>query len=299
MPATQFSCPKCKQNVAISACLDHCIAGHRCMFLPTLRSVAESLNRNLDKPSVTELIAGTRETYLKKKSNYAVDPMAQLYALHGTAVHTLNENNTGDKDNILTEERLENHITSGKFDLFGSIISMDDNTLGDYKITSSYKLMKALGFYKVDVPTGEVFKTGFRKGQPRTRKEWRTDGVRHMLEWAIQINYYRILLEEAGFTVNSMVVQALCRDYSLRVASERNIKRPLYLIKINKISDRWIKIYISIKAKRLTKAMKKNHLPNRCSVRERWHDKKCQSYCDVADYCPYGRMIKRAANPAA
>ena len=45
------------------------------MFLPTLRSVAESLNRKLDKPSVTELIAGTRETYLKKTQPYAVDPM--------------------------------------------------------------------------------------------------------------------------------------------------------------------------------------------------------------------------------
>ena len=159
--------------------------------------------------------------------------------------------------------------------------------------------MKALGYYKVDVPIGEVYKTGLKKGQPKTRKEWRTDGVKHVLEWAIQLNYYRILLEQAGFKVKDMVIQALCRDYSLRMAAERNITRPLYLIKINKISDHWIRWYMSAKAKRLKKSMAEHHLPSRCSARERWHDRKCQSYCDVAEFCPYGRLMKRVADRAA
>ena len=61
--------------------------------------------------------------------------------------------------------------------------------------------MRALGYYKVDVPTGEIYKTGLKKGQPKYKKEWRTDGVRHILDWAIQLNYYRILLEQRGFEV--------------------------------------------------------------------------------------------------
>ena len=296
MPATKFLC-KDGNTIPIKECLQNCPNVQRCMFLPTLRSVAESLNRKLDKPSVTELIAGTRETYLKKTQPYAVDPMQQLYALHGSAVHTIQEGHG--EGNIITEERLADDITSGKFDLYGQIVDLSDNTLGDYKVTSSFKLMKALGYYKVDVPTGEVYKTGLKKGQPKTRKEWRTDGVKHLLEWAIQLNYYRILLEEAGFKVKDMVIQALCRDYSLRMASERNITRPLYLIRINKISDRWIKRYMAAKAMRLKKALKENHLPERCSVRERWHNRKCESYCDVAEFCPYGRLIKRTANKAA
>ena len=296
MPATQFKC-KNGNKIPIKQCLKNCPHGQRCMFLPTLRSVAESLDRKLDKPSVTELIAGTRETYLKKTQPYAVDPMQQLYAVHGTAVHTIQEGHN--EGNIIAEERLADDITSGKFDLYGQIVDLSDNTLGDYKVTSSYKLMKALGYYKVDVPTGEVYKTGLKKGQPKTRKEWRTDGVGHVLEWAIQLNYYRILLEQAGFKVKDMVIQALCRDYSLRMASERIITRPLYLIKINRISDHWIKLYMSEKAKRLQKAVKENHLPARCSARERWHDRKCQSYCDVAEFCPYGRLMKRSADRAA
>ncbi len=297
MPATKFVCPKTKENIEICQCLEQCTADRRCLFLPTLRSVADSLDRKLEKPTVTELISGTRETFLKKTTEYAVDPMRQLYAIHGSAVHAINENHT--EGNMLSEERLADNITSGKFDLYGEIVDINDKTLGDYKITSSYKLMKALGFYKVDVPTGEVYKTGMKKGQPKTRKEWRDDGVRHVLEWAIQLNYYRILLEQCGFTVNNMVIQAMCRDYSLRIAAERNIRKPVYLIPIRRISDRWIKLYMGTKARRLKEALDKKIQPRICNTRERWHDRKCAEYCDVAENCPYGRLVKHNRADAA
>jgi len=188
------------------------------MFLPTLRAVATSLERNLTKPSVTELLSGTRELYLKKITEYAVDPQKQLYALHGSAVHTITERHTS--GNMLSEERLKNTTTTGQLDLYGQVLSNTDTTLGDLKITSSYKLMRALGYYKKDVETGEVYKTGVKKGQPKTRKELFTDGVRHVLDWALQLNYYRLLLEEENYTVSSMVIQALCRDTGLRIAIE-------------------------------------------------------------------------------
>lgn len=296
MPATYFICPD-KNCVSIRECLTECRNAKRCMFLPTLRAVAESLDRRLDKPTVTELLCGVRETYLKKTEDYAVDPVQQLYAIHGSAVHSIHDKHTD--GNILSEERLYDDVTSGKFDLYGQVVDVSDRTLGDYKVTSSYKLMRALGYYKVDVPTGEFYKTGMKKGQPKTRKEWRTDGVRHLLDWAIQLNYYRILLEAKGFKVGRMEIQAMCRDYSLRVAKERNITRPVYIIHINKISDHWIKLYMKAKADRLEKAMKLHLLPAKCSYRERWGDKKCAEYCAVAQNCPYGRMVKSRTEKAA
>ena len=147
--------------------------------------------------------------------------------------------------------------------------------------------------------TGEVYKTGARKGQPKTRKEWRMDGVKHLLDWAIQLNYYRMLLEARGFKVDSMKIQALCRDYNLRIASERNISKPAYIIPINKISDRWVKLYVSEKAKRLQAALDNNALPPVCTAKERWNDRKCSDYCAVADNCPYGRMVKQSVKKAA
>ena len=290
MGATEFKCPS-GDKVKIKSCLKTCPNGQRCMFLPTLRAVAESLDRKIEEPTVTELLCGTRETYLKKTTDYAVDPIQQLYALHGSAIHIMNEGFTD--GNIICEERLKDDVTSGKFDLYGQIIDFSDKTLGDYKITSSYKLMRALGYYKVDVPTGEVYKTGVKKGQPKYKKEWRTDGVRHVLDWAIQLNYYRILLEQRGFDVNSMKIQVFCRDYSLRIAAERNITSPLYIIDIKKISDRWIKLYIETKAKRLKEALKNKTLPAPCSSKERWNHRKCIDYCAVAEHCPHAQALKQ------
>lgn len=296
MPATKFVCPDGSQ-VVIGQCMKKCIHVQRCMFLPTLRAIAKSLDRGLKEPTVTELLCGVRETYLKKTTDYAVRPQDQLYAIHGSAVHTINEGYTD--GNMLSEERIYDDITSGKFDLYGQIIDLNDKTLGDYKVTSSYKLMRALGYYKVDVSTGEIYKTGIKKGQVKTKKEWRTDGVRFLFEWAIQLNYYRMLLESKGFKVERMEIQAMCRDYSLRVAAERNIRKPVYVIHINKISDHWIKRYMNSKAKKLNIALEKGLMPELCTVKERWKNLKCMEYCVVAESCTFGRMIKRQMKAVA
>ena len=140
MPTKYFICPS-EEKVLISQCLLQCPQKHRCMFLPTLRAIAKSVNRNLNKPSITELLTGTRDQYLKKVTDYAINPQDQLYALHGTAIHTINEHHT--QGNILSEERLFTAITSGQFDLYSGILSHEDRTLGDLKITLSYMLMKA------------------------------------------------------------------------------------------------------------------------------------------------------------
>jgi hypothetical protein len=267
------------------------------MFLPTLRAVAESLKRDLEKASVTELLSGTREVYLKKTTDYAVSPQKQLYALQGSAVHSLNENHT--EGNMLSEERLYDEITSGKFDLYGQILDNKDGVLGDIKVTSSYKLMKALGIYKVDVPTGYIYKSGQKAGQEKTVKGFEYDGVRHLLDWAVQINYYRILLERAGLKVKRMVIQALCRDVSTRTASERGISKELYLIPIHKISDIWVGRYIRAKAEMLGCYLEANIVPPPCTAKERWGDRKCQQYCDVAGNCSYAQELKDGKEKAA
>ena len=288
MPATKFICPD-GQRVDIADCLRSCPHSQRCMFLPTLRAVANSLDRKIAEPTVTELIAGTRETFLEKTTDYAVDPASVLYALQGQAVHSINERHShGD---ILSDERLKDDITSGQFDLFGKILDADDGVLGDLKVTSSFKLMKALGIYKVKVDTGEVYKSGAKKGLPKFRSELRFDGVRDILDWAIQLNYYRILLERAGFKVNRMFIQALCRDSGLRIAAERGITKSLYLIPISRISDFWLIQHFNTKAKLLRDALATNILPPVCSFRSRWGDRKCLGYCAARENCPYAQSL--------
>ena len=289
MPATKFICPK-GQRIRITDCLRSCPNQQRCMFLPTLRAVADSLNRNISEPTVTELISGVRETYLKKTSSYAVEPASILYALQGQAIHSINEQQTYGA--ILSEERLKDDITSGQFDLFGKILDTDDGVLGDLKVTSSFKLMKALGIYKVKVNTGEIYKSGLKKGQPKFKTELRYDGVRDLLDWSIQLNYYRLLLERAGFKISRMYIQAICRDASLRIAAERGIDKPVYIIPINKISDHWLNRYFQHKAKLLREAIKSKTLPPVCSFRERWGNRKCLGYCAARENCPYAQRLQ-------
>ncbi|MBR4903886.1 MAG: hypothetical protein IKZ53_04380 [Selenomonadaceae bacterium] len=288
MPATKFICPD-GQRIDIEECMRGCPQVQRCMFLPTLRAVANSLDRNFSEPTVTELIAGTRETFLKKTTDYAVDPASVLYALHGQAVHSINEGHT--QGAILSEERLRDEITSGQFDLYGKILDADEGVLGDLKVTSSFKLMRTLGIYKQKVPTGEVYKTGLKKGQPKLKTELRFDGVRDLLDCAIQLNAYRMLLERTGFKVSRMYVQAICRDASLRIAAERGIDKPVYIISINKISDHWLQRYFQHKAKALRDAISTNTLPPVCYFRDRWHDKKCLGYCAARENCPYAQKL--------
>lgn len=280
MPATQFICPN-GDRVKIEGCLKQCKQVQRCMFLPTLRAIAKSLDRKIRQPSVTELIVGVRETYLKKVTEYAVEPFGVLYSLQGQAIHSIHEKNA---EGILSEVRLEDGITSGRLDLYGNLLDEGDGILGDLKVTNSYKLMRALGIYKVDVETGEIYKTGLKKGQMKTRKEFRYDGVRDTLDWAIQLNYYRKLLEKEGYPVKRMVIQALCRDSNLKTAAERGITEKSYLIEINRISDCWLTKYFTKKLEMLQSAIETKQLPPICNVRERWNDRKCLEYCAATDH---------------
>ena len=289
MPATCFQCPD-GQTTAIPSCLDRCRLNNRCLFLPTLRATAQSLNREINGFTITELLCGTREAYLKKTTDYAVNPLDRTFALHGSAVHVVNSDHA---DSLLAEKRLYAEHASGCFDLYGDILGDGIPTVGDYKVTSSYKVMQALGLYSVDVATGETYKTGMKKGLPKTRKEWRQDGARLGLQdWRIQQNYYRMLLESAGYPVERMLIQAIVRDASVATARTRNIDKPVYIIPINRIQDTWLKRYVRAKARRLEKALEQKRLPAICSARERWNDRKCSGYCDVAGHCDYGLALQ-------
>ena len=70
------------------------------MFLPTLRTVADSFDRGIKGATVTELISGVRETHLKKKVSYAVALQGVLYSLHGQAVHTIHEGAAQDEEGV-------------------------------------------------------------------------------------------------------------------------------------------------------------------------------------------------------
>ena len=287
MPAKYFQCPS-GEAVEINRCLVNCPAGTRCLLHPTLSAIAASTRRKLSLPSVTELIIGTREAYLKKVTDYAIDPQARLFALNGSGIHTMHADQA---ESFLAEERFYGEDFCGQIDLYGDVLGDGIPTLADLKTVGSYKALKALGLESVEVDTGETYKTGERKGQPKTRKEWVPGGKRDIFEWALQLNAYRYLLEREDFPVQRMVVQLLVRDAGLEVASRRSIDRTAYVIEINKISDIWIERYFKLKSKRLFEALWTGRMPGTCRTNERWQDRKCKDYCEVRLSCDYAKPL--------
>jgi hypothetical protein len=229
-------------------------------------------------PSTTQLLKGTREAYLEIVTDYTLNPQDELWRVNGTKAHQLLEQY---HDNALGEERLTDEICSGQFDFYDP----DDKTLWDSKTWGSYKIMKAQGLQQIEIDTGEVYKTGAKKGQPKTRKEWVEGGEPDLFNEEIQMNDYRMKLEAAGFPVERMFIEALCRDGNTYMARQRGIEQVGVLIPIKRLPDELIKDYMTEKKALLEIALSGQGLPHRCNMRESWDGRKCERYCRVSATC--------------
>jgi hypothetical protein len=282
MPAKWFLCPD-GEEIEIKKCLtEGCRIGQslpagRCLSVRTLRLIADQRPWT-GVPSTTQLLKGTREAYLEITTDYAINPQDALFRVHGTKGHGVLDKYTGMSE--LGEERLRDEISHGTFDFY------DDGVLYDTKTWGSFKVQKALGMRQAEVATGEVYKTGEKKGRPKTRKEWHPGGRKDRLHTAIQLNDYRMKLEALGFPVKAMIIEALVRDSGLMIANMRGIQQNGILIPINRISDHWIKRYMAAKRKALLTALETKTLPPLCRHSERWQGRKCnEKYCNVNKAC--------------
>lgn len=281
MPAKWFICPDSEQ-IEIRECIDKgCrlawrMPVGRCLPARTLRLIGEQRKWN-GVPSTTQLLKGTRETVLEILYDYPQDPQDAIFRIIGTKSHGALEQHTG--DNELNEERLFDDISSGQFDIY------DDGVLIDTKTSGSYKVMRALGLKSVEVETGEVYKSGKKKGLPKTKKEIISGYHKDRLDWAIQLNDYRMKIEACGFPVHTMAIECLVRDGNTFIAQSRGIDFNGRLVPINRISDHWIRRYMTAKARQLHEALKTGEIPPKCSWRETWGGKKCKRYCNVREIC--------------
>lgn len=253
----------------------YCPAG-RCLSLRTLRAIADQREWN-GKPSTTQLLNGTRESYLKLTTDYAINPRESLFMLHGTMVHDYLEKYT--KGDEISEVRLDDGVSTGAFDFYSP---ENGGTLYDLKTYGSFKTAKVLGLQEIKIPTGQFFKNG----NPKYRKVFIGGGRKDRLDLAIQLNDYRMKIEkELNLPVENLVCEIIVRDGNTYMATQRGVTEPGYLVPINKISDQWVERYMKKKANDLTRALETNTMPPKCSHRECWGGRKCENYCSVADKC--------------
>lgn len=282
MPATKFRCPD-GIEIPFADCLVQCRMSTRCLSKRTLRMVAKQREwKGAESITTTMLVKGTREAYLEiTQTDYSLDPMNELFRVLGSKAHAFLEEFT---DNELSEERLCDGIASGQFDFYVP----EEQALYDSKTWGSYKVASALGIKieSIDIPTGEVYKTGPRKGEPKTKKEYRRIQCEpDMPETEIQLNHYRMLLEEAGFPVKKMFVEAIVRDGGTFTAKNRGIEQNGYLIPVKHIPNEEVKMYLSMKRDELLWAIETQTMPPPCTNDECWGGRKCKDYCRVAKFC--------------
>ena len=286
MPLTRYICPD-GQQIKIASCYEKCRMGMRCATLPALLSIGRQRPWT-GTPSTTQLIKGTREAFLEITKEYAASPDSFAFAFIGTKAHARLEKN--EAINHLMEERLEEDGISGMFDLYGEEEGI--RTLADSKVSGSYRIARAIGLKEVEeeVP-GEVFRSGPRKGQPKTVKKI-VQGEPDLGEWALQINHYRQLLESKGFPVDRMILQAIVRDGGTYLAKKRGVTRNIYLIDVPPLADAVVTDFFHAKRDALLSALDMDTIPPICSEDERWQDRKCAEYCRVAEFCDHGQAIK-------
>ena len=112
------------------------------------------------------------------------------------------------------------------------------------------------------------------------------------MDLAIQLNDYRMKIEKCLHKhVEKMMCEIIVRDGNTFMANNRGVTKPGYLVEVNKISDRWVSRYMSHKAKALEKALQERKLPPPCNYRERWGDRKCKGFCNVAPWCDYAKGL--------
>ena len=136
--------------------------------------------------SVTQLIDSPRGLLMreKHKEDLSVDAMDMVFALFGTAVHSVLEGATG--KNVVKEERIYSDVRgwtlSGAIDQYE--VEDDGIIITDYKVTSVWSV------------------------------------IYDKQEWVNQLNVYAYLLEkEKGIPVKKIQICAILRDWNRREAS--------------------------------------------------------------------------------
>ena len=296
MSQVGFVCPD-GEKVKFAECNAGCRMGQRCATRPILKKIQDGVRQWKGKASTTQLLNGTMSAYLEIANDWYQSVNAHAFSLLGTLAH--------EGMDVLTEGCINEHVfpdleITGIPDLFQKCEDgSGEYDLYDYKTSGSYKIAKALGFYKEeeDVLDDEgnqvLFKSGPRKGQVKTRRVSKFNpAMADLGDWAMQLNRYRILGEEnLGIKVRGMYIQSIVRDGGVEIATRRGLEQNMYIIPVPRLDDLSVKTFYAAKNKDLHQALEQGGWATPCNEDERWNDRKCQGYCPVSAHCPHGRVV--------
>jgi hypothetical protein len=231
--------------------------------------------------------------FLKITKDYSEAPCSRAFVLLGTFHHLKYQKL--DIPNSLQEEWMEDSEGTGMFDFYDA----ETFELFDAKTAGAYKVNRLLGkFSEEEEIPGEFFKSGPKRGLPKTRKVWALREPDNF-EFRMQGSRYVWMLRDADFRVDRYYVQVTVRDFNKQSARSYGLDRQIYLIEIPPFDRETVVSYYQAKQKALLDALKKDEMPPKCNDQETWENRRCAEYCSVWMYCDWGRQIRAELIPNA
>ena len=132
----------------------------------------DSYSKGDSVKSITGLLQPPQISVLNEQhyEELTADISERIWILLGQSVHTILERASENREDTLTEERMYAEVSGWRISGQTDSISLEDNTLKDYKVTSAWTVMNAL---KDEKP-----------------------------EWVQQLNCYGWLAKQAGKTID-------------------------------------------------------------------------------------------------
>jgi hypothetical protein len=197
------------------------------------------------------------------------------------------------------EEGLEDPDSTGIFDFYEEEDGVHE--MLDYKTAGAYKIVRLQGKYKIDVPTGEFYKSGVNAGKEKTRKEW---ALREPddFDLRMQCSRYAWMMRDQGFKVDRYKAQFTVRDFTQQTASSYGLDRQIYMFPVALFDRETVVSFYQARNKALVEAVEKKEMPPVCSEHERWRndkgeDVRCKRFCPVWFACDHGRQERATPMP--
>lgn len=226
------------------------------------------------KISVTTLINPPRLTLLRAQhdAELEVDASDLMYLVQGIAFHHLMAEVGFIEEGFVSETRVdrsfEGWVISGGYDVLGS----KERLLSDWKWTSVWSVVS-----------------------PR-------------FEWAAQLNLYRWLEQGRGGTIDRLENWAALRDWSQTKANKDKRIPEIPFARLGQkvwadvVTEAYIRDRLALYDRALSRYTTSGNNANVvecCTPEERWErgpnkPARCMDYCDVAQFCSYGKAYRKS-----
>ena len=237
-------------------------------------------------------------SYLRATTEYTINPKDRAYSLLGTDHHAQLAQFQGQ---WVAEKKQGNTITGTP-----DILEPDEEIAGhyiltDYKTYGSFRVAKCLGLVKeTGKSTTEVYKKSGKwgkVGEPKTITWFRKDpNAVDLHDEMLQLNHYRLLLEEEGFHISRMQLQITVRDGGIQMAQSRGVDENIYLVDVPFMMDSVVTTFFETAKKKLEAYIAGTIPLMPCNAEESWNLRRCQDYCEVASNCEQGRESFQRGN---